>query len=188
MSGDPADDQLGSRHAGGVEIVARLGRLAGQRLGWEVPVGAHRGDPGTHPDRRAEVGEAEMRPLASGRVEQEVRRLDVAMDQTGLVNRRERLQELVEQDGDVGRGQRAVLREQLVGGASAHERQRVHSAPAGIVAGGQVRVAQARLRPGRRGARLVEHLGGHEAASGAIPRPPYGAGRAGPDGIDEVEP
>ena len=121
-------EQLGSREASREEVVPRVGRGAGSAFGREVAGRAaglglalvadaeQRGE--------VEVAEPQVGPPVARRLEQEVRGFHIAVDQPGCVQRGQGLEQLVEQDRQVALRQRAVLGEELVGGAAADQPHR----------------------------------------------------------------
>jgi hypothetical protein len=127
-------EQLGGRDPSREEVVPRVGRSAGSAFGREVTgraagLGLARV---VMAERRGEVevAEPQVGPPLTRRLEQEVRGFDVAVDQHRGVQRGQGLEQLVEQDRHVALRQRAVLREELVGGAAAdqpHRHRRDHS-------------------------------------------------------------
>ncbi len=127
-------EQLGSRDAGREEVVPRVGRSAGPAFGREVAGRAHGFGLArvVESQRRGEVevGEPQVGPAVARRLEQEVRGLHVAVDQPRRMQRGQGPEQLVEQHRHVARRQRAVLGEELVGGAATdqpHGHRRDHS-------------------------------------------------------------
>ena len=105
---------------GGVQVLAGVRRRAGEQLGGQVAGGADHLPGQREPVQvggggDAEVGEPEVGPAGPGGLEQQVGRLHVAVDEAGRVHGRQRVEQLVEQDGrptraGAGRSRRAGSR------------------------------------------------------------------------------
>ena len=141
-----------------------------------------------------EVAEPDVRAAGAGGLEQQVGRLDVAVDDAGVVHGFEGLQGLVEHDpDDVASGsvpwspsrvcERAALDQvhgeddQVVLGGPAAGRHDVGVADPHATARGR-----SEQHPG---VVLAEHLGGHERLVAEVPRTPHRAHAAGADLVDQ---
>lgn len=192
VEGDQADRE---------EVRGEVGLGAHHLLGGEVTGRAHHvvglGQPGLAlAHRDAEVGEAQMGAARSGRLHQDVGRLDVAVDHPFGVHRGEAGEQLVEQEADEARRQRAVVAYDMGERAAAHQ---LHGEQDLVVVGGpagrgqDMRVldaqrlladeAQQRVRVA-----LLEHLGRHVPAAPVVPGPPDGADPTPSDRIDQLVP
>lgn len=176
---------LGAHHLFRGEVTGRTDHVVG--LGQPGFALAH---------RDAEVGEAQMRAAGSGRLHQDVGGLDVAVNHPFGVHRGEAGEQLVQQQADEARGQRAVVADDMGERAAAHQ---VHGEQDLVVVGGpagrgqHVRVldaqglladeAQQRVRVA-----LLEHLGRDVPAAAVVPGAPDGADPAPSDRIDQLVP
>ncbi|SCD72843.1 hypothetical protein GA0115253_1015613 [Streptomyces sp. Termitarium-T10T-6] len=176
---------LGAHHLFRGEVTGRTDHVVG--LGQPGFALAH---------RDAEVGQAQMRPARTGRLHQDVGGLDVAVHHPFGVHRGETGEQLVQQQADEARGQRAVVADDMGERAAAHQ---VHGEQDLVVVGGpagrgqHVRVldaqrlladeAQQRVRIA-----LLEHLGRDVPAAPVVPGPPDGADPTPPDRIDQLVP
>ena len=115
-----------------------------------------------------------MGSARTGGGQQQVGRLDVAMDKAGGVDLGQCREQLVEQDREVPRGQGAgVLGEQPLDRAAAHQRQR-----SGTTGGGQAKWGWSRgSRPPRSRGRAADPAATKQRAAGhharhTVPAPP----------------
>ena len=185
----PSGQELDGDDPGGVEILPRVGWCAGGLLGCQVTGGTdatsarHSRFAGAGGD--AEVGQPDPRTARTGRLEQEVAGLDVAVHDSGRVHGGQGVERLLEEHPDIAVGERTVAGEQLLDVATAHEvhhqttRHRVERTddmamthPHGLLTheAGQGRG----VVPG-------DQLGGDPPPLGTVPRPPDGAHAARAD-------
>ena len=120
-------EQLGSREASREEVVPRVGRGAGSVFGEVAGRAAGLGlalVADAEQRGEVEVSEPQVGPPVARRLEQEVRGFQIAVDQPRRAQPGQALEQLVEQDRQVALRQRAVLGEELVGGAAADQPHR----------------------------------------------------------------
>ncbi len=181
----PGEVRLGTQHLLRCEVTGRTHHVIG--VGQPRLALAH---------RDAEVGQPHVRPAGPGRLQQDVRGLDVTVHDAFRVDRGQPRQQLVEQDTHQARRQRPVVPHEVGQRTAVHQ---VHGeqdlvvvrGPAG---GGQyVRVVdpyglfadepQQRVRVA-----LLEHLGRHVTAPPLVPGAPHGSHAAPPDRVDQLVP
>ncbi len=176
---------LGAHHLLGGEVTGRPDHVVG--LGQPGLALAH---------RDAEVGEAQVRAARSGRLQQDVGGLDVAVHHPFGVHRGEAREQLVQQQADEARRQRAVVADEMGERASADQ---VHGEQDLVVVGRPARgsqhmrvldaqglladEAQQRVRVA-----LLEDLGRDVPAAAVVPGAPDGADPAPSDRIDQLVP
>ncbi|GAQ55160.1 hypothetical protein a10_04981 [Streptomyces acidiscabies] len=182
----------------------------GEQVGREVRVGAQEllgGDVARGADdevrvgearlaqahRDAEVGQAQARACRTRRLQEDVRRFDVAVDDALGVHGGEAGQQLVDQDADERRREGAVVAYQVDQGAA---RDQVHREEDLVVVGGparrgeDVRVVDAQGlfadEPQQGvGVALLEDLGGDVPSAAVVPGAPDRADSAAADRVDE---
>jgi hypothetical protein len=200
-AGTFAGQELDGHRANGVQVLPWVRVRSSQLFGREVSRGPEDRAVARHPrlvdkTRDAEVRQPEMWSPRTRGIQQEVGRFHVPMDDTGGVDRRQPVQELIKQDSDVRRRQRTVIAEQGRRGSTTNELHREHDLV--VIRGPTVwrndmRVLDPqRLLPDepqqRRRIVLPQDLGRHVRRPPQIPRPPDRTHPAGPDQVDQPIP
>ena len=187
-------------HAHGIEV-GRRGHLATTLLRRHVSRGADgdiglgeagavqlQGDP--------EVGEVGVRPLRPRGREEDIGRLDVAVDDPGGVHRGETVEELPQDIRDEGGRQRAVVLEERSHGSTVDDRHREED-PVVLARPPERRDDVRVLDPDgglpdeaqeRRRIRLTQDLGRHDDVGATVVDPPHRAHAALPDEVDQLVP
>ena len=153
-----AGEHLEQQHAERVDVGASVGDALGHQLRRQVGDGAHqhaarRRRRGRRADRasQAEVGHLDL----AAWVDQDVLRLDVAVDDARLVRRGDRLEDLLQQGEGSARRQRRLVADQVAQGMTSgdvlHREEQRAVVVALVVDGHDVRVCQAGPPPGPRG-------------------------------------
>lgn len=143
-----------------------------------------------------EVRQPQVRPSLPRHLEQQVRGLHVPMYDARRMNRRQTMQQLIDQNRNVRRRQRTMITEQRGNRSPADQLHREHDLV--VVRRPSVRrdhlrmINPQRLLPHephqRRRIMLSQHLGRHVRRPPQIPRPPDGPHPPGADQIDQPVP
>ena len=183
----------------GVEVGARVGFGAGPGLGRDVPGRPARaagpGEAGAlEVDGDAEVAEVEVWSVGTGRAQEQVGRLDVAVDDPGPVDGDEGVEELAQELGGEARRQRSVVADEGRDRPAVDDRHREQDAvvltgPA--ERGEDVRVGDAHgllahEAQQRHGVGLAQHLGGDDPVLAGVPDPPDRPHAPLADEVDEL--